>query len=190
MSIHLPGYLSVDDLGGRADLSPKPVGSVSQVDREAWFALGMGLFKWKRTEVSGDEHEQPVFSELTPEYEQFLAAYVDIAEGSGVNLEDPESVADFYEAALATWQASEGQMDAELYGNAAGVALGELLVRISPLRWVVAEDSKGRELAVHSERNNFLVYPLDAVEKRWARSEDGVFIRAFASRVIDHFKVN
>ncbi|TVU64856.1 DUF3806 domain-containing protein [Paenarthrobacter nitroguajacolicus] len=150
----------------------------------------MGLFNWKKTVVNADEHEQPVFSELTSEYEEFLAAYVNIAEGSGVDLEDPESVANFYETALATWQASDGQMDAELYGNAAGVALGELLVRVSPLRWVVAEDSKGRELAVHSDRNNFLVYPLDAVEKRWARGEDGVFIKTFASMVIDHFKVH
>ncbi|WGM20701.1 DUF3806 domain-containing protein [Paenarthrobacter sp. OM7] len=149
----------------------------------------MGLFNWKKSAVSADEHEQPVFSELTAEHREFIAACVQIAEGSGVDLQNPESVAQFYETALATWQSSDGQMDAEPYANAAGVAFGELLVRASPLRWVVAEDSKGRELAVHSERNNFLVYPLDAVEKRWARGEGGEFIKALTHKVIEHFKV-
>ncbi len=149
----------------------------------------MGLFNWKKTAVSADEHEQPVFSELPPEHEAFLSTYVQIAEGSGVDLEDPDSVAGFYQTALETWQASGGQTDAELYRNAAGVAFGDLLVRTSPLRWVVAEDSRGRELAVYSDRTNFLMYPLDAVEKRWDRGEDGEFIKALAVKVIDHFKV-
>lgn len=140
--------------------------------------------------VNVDEHEKPAISELSAEHEEFIAEYLQIAEGSGVDLADPESVASFYEHAFATWQASGGQDDAALYGDAAGVAFGELLVRVSPLRWVIAEDSKGRELAVHTERNNFLVYPLDAVEKRWARGEDGLFVKALTEKVIEHFKVN
>jgi hypothetical protein len=93
----------------------------------------MGLFNWKKTAVSADEHEQPVFSELPPEHKEFLSTYVQIAEGSGVDHEDPDSVAGFYQTALETWQASGGKTDAELYRNAAGVAFGELLVRTSPL---------------------------------------------------------
>jgi hypothetical protein len=60
---------------------------------------------------------------------------------------------------------------------------GELLARTTPLRWVIAEDSLGRELALHAEQNNMLVYPLNAVEKRWVRGEDGDFIPALATAV-------
>ncbi|MFF2841848.1 DUF3806 domain-containing protein [Paenarthrobacter sp. NPDC057981] len=67
--------------------------------------------------------------------------------------------------------------------GAAGVAYGELLARNTPMRWVIAEDSLGRELALHAQQNNTLVYPLKAVQKRWVRGEDGDFIPVMASAV-------
>ncbi|WP_279539024.1 MULTISPECIES: hypothetical protein [unclassified Paenarthrobacter] len=40
-----------------------------------------------------------------------------------------------------------------------------------------------------SQDLTFAMYPLDAVEKRWGRGEDGEFVKALADKVIDHFKV-
>ncbi|GAA3274713.1 hypothetical protein GCM10017707_13240 [Paenarthrobacter aurescens] len=70
---------------------------------------------------------------------------------------------EFYELVYATWQASPEGTHAELqepYCNAAGVAYGELLVRTTPLLWVIAEDSLGREMALHPGRHSLIdTYP-------------------------------
>ncbi len=137
-----------------------------------------------------EEVESPVYSELSDDHKTFLANHIKLANQAEVNLEDPASVAEFYQLVYATWQTSPEGAHAELqepYCNAAGVAYGELLIRTTPLRWVIAEDSLGRELALHAEQNNVLVYPLNAVEKRWALGEDGDFIPVLAGTVYKHF---
>ncbi|MDP9935723.1 DUF3806 domain-containing protein [Paenarthrobacter nicotinovorans] len=146
----------------------------------------MGFFRKRTTATPVEDFEQPVYSELSDEHRAFLAGHIKLADQAEVDLEDPASVAGFYELVYATWQSSPEGTHAELqepYCNAAGVAYGELLARTTPLRWVIAEDSLGRELALHAEQNNMLVYPLNAVEKRWVRGEDGDFIPALATAV-------
>ncbi|MBT2585355.1 DUF3806 domain-containing protein [Arthrobacter sp. ISL-95] len=148
------------------------------------------MFSWKKTKSNVEEFDQPMLSELNGEHREFIAGCLGLADGAGVDLEDPGSVAEFYDLLLGAWQSSpDGTTDPEPYINAAGVAFGEHLVRTTPLRWVVAEDSTGRELAVHSERTNFFVYPLDAVQKRWVRGEGGEFITTLAGQVVSHFKI-
>ncbi|MFK0009703.1 DUF3806 domain-containing protein [Paenarthrobacter sp. NPDC090520] len=151
----------------------------------------MGLFNWKKTVASVDGHEEPMLSTLSDDHREFLTSCLGLADGAGVDLNDAGSVRDFYNLLLATWRASpDGPADPQPYLNAAGAAFGEHLVRTTPLEWVIAEDSRGRELAVHSERTNFFVYPFDAVAKRWSRGEDGEFITALAGQVTNHFKVH
>ncbi|HKU35045.1 MAG TPA: DUF3806 domain-containing protein [Paenarthrobacter sp.] len=119
-----------------------------------------------------------------------MANHIKLANQAEVNLEDPTSVAEFYELVYSTWQTSPEVTRDELqepYCNAAGVAYGELLVRTTPLRWVIAEDSLGREMALHATQNNMLVFPLNAVEKRWVLGEDGDFIPLLAGAVYKQF---
>ncbi|MFK4640435.1 DUF3806 domain-containing protein [Paenarthrobacter histidinolovorans] len=150
----------------------------------------MGFFRKRTAAIPIEDVERPVYSELSDEHKAFLANHIKLADQAEVNLEDPRSVGDFYELVYATWQTSPEGTHAELqepYCNAAGVAYGELLVRTTPLRWVIAEDSLGREMALHAGQNNMLVYPLNAVEKRWALGEDGDFIPVLAGAVYKQF---
>ena len=150
----------------------------------------MGFFRKRAAAIPIEDVERPVYSELSDEHKAFLANHIKLADQAEVNLEDPRSVGDFYELVHATWQTSPEGTHAELqepYCNAAGVAYGELLVRTTPLRWVIAEDSLGREMALHADQNNMLVYPLNAVEKRWLLGEDGDFIPVLAGAVYNQF---
>ncbi|MDI2036878.1 DUF3806 domain-containing protein [Paenarthrobacter nitroguajacolicus] len=150
----------------------------------------MGFFRKRTASTPVADVESPVYSELNDEHKAFLANHIKLADQAEVDLQDPVSVAEFYELVYATWQTSPDGTLADLrepYCNAAGVAYGELLVRTTPLRWVIAEDSLGREMALHAEQNNTLVYPLNAVEKRWAQGDDGDFIPVLAGAVYKHF---
>jgi hypothetical protein len=49
--------------------------------------------------------------------------------------------------------------------------LSECLVRRSSLRWVVATDAFGRDLALHGGEHGYLFFPVSSVAKRWRDNE-------------------
>jgi hypothetical protein len=57
-----------------------------------------------------------------------------------------------------------------------GLAFGQRLVDDLGMRWVVASDEYGTEMAVHHPLGDTLVYPANLVAKRWESRETG-FLR-------------
>lgn len=85
--------------------------------------------------------------------------------------------------AFATWTASEPR-EADLINaiiNYVGIAFGQALVDGIGLRWVIATDEQGSDLAVYGfpERGDVLVYPANFVAKRWERRETYFLDKAY-----------
>jgi hypothetical protein len=55
--------------------------------------------------------------------------------------------------------------------NAVGIAYGQILSEALGLRWVIATDESGSDLAVHGAVGDVLIYPANFVAKRWERRE-------------------
>ena len=57
--------------------------------------------------------------------------------------------------------------------NAVGITFGQFLVDNLGLKWVIATDDEGSDLAVYGlpDRGDVLVYPANFVAKRWERRE-------------------
>ena len=65
--------------------------------------------------------------------------------------------------------------------QALGIALGQHLVDHHKLDWCVATDSFGTEVACYGKTGDVLVYPLNLVAKRWAKSEGGFLVALVAA---------
>jgi hypothetical protein len=75
--------------------------------------------------------------------------------------------------AFAAWMGSS-PIDVNLVNqtiNCVGIAFGSFLVDGIHLKWVIATDEHGSDLAVHGlpERGDVLLYPANFVAKRWER---------------------
>ena len=57
--------------------------------------------------------------------------------------------------------------------NCVGVAFGQILVDGIGLKWVIATDHHGSDLAVYGLPNagDVLIYPVNFIAKRWERRE-------------------
>lgn len=64
-----------------------------------------------------------------------------------------------------------------------GIGLGEYLARAAGLSWTVSTDEYGTELALHGQPGDILMFPLNAVSKRWAEGTIG-FIVDFAGQTL------
>jgi len=65
--------------------------------------------------------------------------------------------------------------------NAVGVAFGQCLVDGLGLKWVIATDEAGSDLAVYGLPGtaNVIVFPANFVAKRWERGESGFLTSAY-----------
>jgi hypothetical protein len=57
--------------------------------------------------------------------------------------------------------------------NRTGAGLGDLLVRSLGLRWAIVTDEYGTEMAVHGDVGDILLFPMNAVGKRWVDDDRG-----------------
>jgi len=109
---------------------------------------------WIKSQLENAEKFVEGFSPSAPEYSLTLAAL---------------------DRAFAAWTASEpAAVDVvNAIINYVGVAFGQALVDGIGLKWVIAADEQGSELAVFGlpGRGDILVYPLNFVAKRWERRE-------------------
>jgi hypothetical protein len=85
--------------------------------------------------------------------------------------------------AFAAWIASE-PAERDLINaviNYVGIAFGQALVDGIGLKWVIATDDEGSELAVYGfpGRGDVLVYPANFVAKRWERRETSFLEKAY-----------
>jgi len=90
--------------------------------------------------------------------------------------------------AFAAWIASEPTEDQAINEtiNFVGIAFGRCLVEGIGLKWVIATDQYGSDLAVHGlpGTGDILIYPANFVAKRWERRETNFLERSF--RDIEH----
>ena len=97
-----------------------------------------------------------------------------------VEIMTPEAAAqpltlNILDEAFAAWMAIE-ETDSTVVNaviNRVGVAFGQFLVDKLPLRWVIATDQRGSDLAVYGlpGTGDVLLYPANFVAKRWERRE-------------------
>jgi uncharacterized protein DUF3806 len=84
--------------------------------------------------------------------------------------------------AFAAWLDS-GAAVAEINAiiNCVGIAFGQALVDGLGLKWVIATDEHGTDLAVYGlpNRGDVLVYPANFVAKRWERRETNFLQEAY-----------
>jgi Domain of unknown function (DUF3806) len=100
---------------------------------------------------------------------EFVATYSPKDSGQVLNLAA-------LDRAFAAWAASGAADDAESANkiiNAVGVAFGRFLVDGLGLKWVIATDEYGSDLAVYGlpDAGDVLVFPANFVAKRWQRQE-------------------
>ncbi|NEM90916.1 DUF3806 domain-containing protein [Galbitalea soli] len=114
-----------------------------------------------------------------------MASRLEVAAKYDVDVDSAEQVAAFYDMLFRAWDESPAgeRSDPNTSINLVGIVFGEHIVRRTSMRWVVATDSAGTELAVFDPETTFLVYPANAVAKRWTNSEPGAFIVAMADDI-------
>lgn len=114
-----------------------------------------------------------------------MAGHVKFTTDMSVDLNDAGAVGRLYDALLSDWSGApaDRREDPNVLINILGTAFGEHLVRRTPMRWVVASDSLGTELAVHDLATGLLVYPANAVAKRWASADPGTFIAVMSDDI-------
>jgi hypothetical protein len=103
---------------------------------------------------------------------------------SGVDLEDPAQLGAYYDRLLSHWlSADNGRPDPNPDINLIGIGLGEHLRHRTGLQWAVVTDAKGAEIALHGQPGDILIYPTNAVAKRWVAHQAG-FLPSFADEVV------
>jgi hypothetical protein len=85
--------------------------------------------------------------------------------------------------AFAAWMGLE-QNDTDVTNaviNQVGVGFGQLLTEKLPLRWVIAVDKRGSDLALYGlpGKGDVLIYPANLVAKRWERRETNFLEKCF-----------
>ena len=85
--------------------------------------------------------------------------------------------------AFAAWLSTDTTDNQVVNGaiNCVGVAFGQFLVDGVGLKWVIATDKHGSDLAVHGlpGKGDVLVYPANFVAKRWERRETNFLEKSF-----------
>jgi len=73
--------------------------------------------------------------------------------------------------------------------NAVGITFGQFLVDNLSLKWVIATDDKGSDLAVYGlpGKGDVLVYPANFVAKRWERRETS-FLESSYRQIAEQLK--
>ncbi len=92
--------------------------------------------------------------------------------------------------AFTAWLNSNASADSALVNqvvNYVGVAFGRQLVQGLGLRWVIATDQNGSELAVYGlpGQGDVLIYPTNFVAKRWEKREAGFLEKSYGRIAMD-----
>ena len=128
---------------------------------------------------------KPRLRDLDDREREWIAAHVDLIIQAGVDVDDATRIRAYYERSAAAWRRINPpeRDDPRLTINAIGVAFGEHLVRRTGLRWMLAEDDEGPELAVHDPRTGTIVYPVLLTTERWMAEAPGDFLTVTADTV-------
>jgi hypothetical protein len=120
--------------------------------------------------------------------QQQQAAIRFVSMASARDVDAPVTLADL-DSAFKVWITKEPTDADEINGviNAVGVAFGQHLVDGAGLKWVIATDQHGSELAVYGlpGAGDVLVYPANFVAKRWERRETDFLEKAYRQMSAD-----
>lgn len=114
-------------------------------------------------------------SDLTEEESDWVAGHVATLERLDIAL-DPGALDAYLERA----RASAG--DSTLVVNLVGAGIGQILADRLALRWVTVVDKHGTRLGLYGDAKKTLVFPIDAVERRW-KGESGSLTQYLAETV-------
>jgi hypothetical protein len=121
--------------------------------------------------------------QLTPAEQDWISQQIEAAKefvsetlGEGINdLPSPQDLDRAFDAWLNS--PSHDPADANFVVNCVGIAFGQHLVNSTPLKWVIATDGYGTELAIYGFEGtgDVLVYPQNFVAKSY-EAKSGIFI--------------
>jgi len=114
-------------------------------------------------------------SEPTAAELEWVAGYVSIATELAAEAEAdrfPPSI-DELDSLWAVWLQDGRPEDANDMVQVIGFAFGQRLVEELGMRWVVASDELGTEIALHHPLRDTLMYPVNLVAKGWKSRETG-----------------
>lgn len=155
--------------------------------------MTMRFFR-KTASVTGVPAESalPTFGEPNEAEISWMGSHLQLIAANDVDLDDARKIGEFYDQILNSWLSAPEELraDPNEFINLLGTAFGECLVRQTPLRWVVASDAHGAELAVHYDQSDLLMYPANVVAKRWVERQPGDFIPAMADDIIRRLSKN
>ena len=118
---------------------------------------------------------RPEIRDIDRRAKRALREWFDDADEAGIDIDDADSIQAAYEAyfdrVLQTPPADRADPTNTL--TMIGIALGEHLVRTTPLEWRVAADSQGTDLAVYNPADGEVFFPVDPVASRWAQRDRG-----------------
>lgn len=144
----------------------------------------MGLFRRSRTQPTATASAQIV--PLNDSEQHWIEEHLQQLHASGVNIEDPTNLGRHYDVLLTHWLSTPQDLrpDPNADINLIGIGLGEYLHQWTGLSWVVAADAGSTEIALHGQPGDVLIYPTNAVAKRWVARETG-FLPGFAAEILD-----
>lgn len=116
---------------------------------------------------------------------EWIAAHVELVTAAGIDLHDLAQLRTYYDRMAAAWRRINPpeRDDPTVTTNSIGLAFGEHLRRRTPLRWMIAEEDEGIELALHDPRTRTILYPVLLVAERWAAEDPGTFLTVTAEQV-------
>lgn len=144
----------------------------------------MALFS-RRSARADASSPMPRLRDVDERELEWIAAHAELVAEAGVDVDDPVQIRAYYERAAAAWRRINPpeRDDPKVTVNAIGMAFGEHLARRTPLRWMLAEDDEGAELALHDPRSRVLVYPALLVSEQWMAEAPGDFLTATVEQV-------
>ena len=139
----------------------------------------MGLFRWWR----GRPESRPAIHVVAPNDAElsWIADHLGRLAAAGVDVTDAAALGAHYDELLTGWIASPRDPNPDI--NLIGLGLGEHLRRRTILDWAVVTDAHGTEMALHGRPGEIVIYPANAVAKRWAAHETG-FLPAFVEETV------
>lgn len=100
------------------------------------------------------------------------------------------SISHFFAQQHKIWDLKPNKSDPNTLINMIGAGLGELLCAEFGMEWKIVSDEHGTELAVVGQPGNIVVFPMNAVAKRWTGENKGTIDELVVGVAAIHREVN
>ncbi|WP_203904371.1 DUF3806 domain-containing protein [Virgisporangium aliadipatigenens] len=115
----------------------------------------------------------------------WITEHLDHLLAVGVDVRDAEQLGAHYDTLLARWLGTPDRLrrDPNPDVNLIGLGLGAHLAGRTGLEWAVVSDEASTEIALYASLGDIMIYPTNAVAKRWVGHEIG-FLPDFAEATV------